>query len=820
MEDDYLYNFLVYDNNKNILYSRYNFNFELYKSINNISNKTKNELWKSFIIQNYSLLLLNAKINDLLLPEFEKQYTLLINKYTNKKDYIIMLQKIHTLPYMVHNTMIHYFTNMTPTIEKFIVTYGVFYNENNNNQFNLMPHAMNEINLIQDFIFIDDDNKIYNKYNFDFEKYSIYFKLFSNKLVIFTDFLLRNSFLILTENVELHSFFKEFFIFNSDKDREKKECENSISVDETSEKGYKNIDFILFQLHNNIIDEDIDLTKKKFLTTYQFERKQITFFKNVNKPDLIKESVAMIVLENSYAGFLLDSCDFKNDGNFLITTTKILKSKNDNNFDALFGTTMFTFKIIGYDMLSGILVGHNNTDKINIKGLKIKITSKIKEFENILIINAKTHIRGVVSNIHYNEEINHALLENGLLPETIVIDSHNYNNIIGSPIIINDDNLNDMCCVSMIIDTIPKITSTQPYMLYNVIDYIISEFKETSKIITAYPKAWLGIKSHYFNMSTEKYDNISYIGGIVIDDFAIGYNNTTKKIIYAHTQSTNTCHDNITNLDGILLNSKIYLRKLPIIIKSITMFNNITGCYEKIYFGKYKNQQSYTFFTYGLFPKFNQKINIEYIYLSHNVWIEDNEYIGGEFEYPSILWNYNVEHVVPMINDISLLLSETTLNNKEYSITLNISKPSFSFSSNKSSLSGPYNNFYLPEYAYYHNQNKFETFSEAIVAAYALKCGGITYEPHCKKFTLRISNSLCHSRMEETSFLIISNNAKHCEIESGFMTKQQLLDKALETSASKCKSITLPCHSKKRHTERNKIHTFFEELYKPKDSKI
>ena len=764
---------------------------------------------------------MNAKKNDIL---FEKQYTFLINKYANKKDYIIMLQKIHTLPYMVHNIMIHYFTNMTPTIEKFILTYGVFYNENNNNQFNLIPYAMNEINLIQDFIFIDNDNKKYNKYNFDFEKYSIYFKLFSNKLVIFTDFLLRNSFLILTENVELHPLFKQFFIFNSDKDEEKNERENSISVDKTSEKCYKNIDFILFQLHNNIIDEDIDITKKKFLTTYQFERKQITFFKNVNKPDLIKESVAIIVLENSsnsYAGFLLDSCDFKNDGNFLITTTKILQDKNDN-FDALFGTTVFNFKIIGYDMLSGILVGRNNTDKINIKGLKINMTSKIKEFENILIVNANTHVRGVVSNINYNEEINHASLENGLLPETIVIDSHNYNNIIGSPIIINNDNLNDLCCVSMIIDTIPKITSTQPYMLYNVIDYIISEFKETSKIITAYPKAWLGIKSHYFNMSTDKYDNVSYIGGIVIDDFAIGYNNTKKKVIYAHTQSTSMCDDKITNLDGILLNSKIYLRKLPIIIKSITMFNNITGCYEKIYFGKYKNQQSYTFFTYGLFPKFNQKINIEYIYLSQNVWIEDNEYIGDDchnkFEYPSILWNYNDEPLVPIINDISLLLSETTLNNKEYSITLNISKPSFS--SNKSSLSGPYNNFYLPEYAYYHKQHKFDTFSEAIVAAYALKCGGITYEPHCKKFTLRISNSLCHSTIEETSFLIISNNVKQCEIEGGFMTKQQLLDKALETSESKCKSITLQSHSKKIHTDRNKIHTFFEELYKPKDPNI
>ena len=136
-------------------------------------------------------------------------------------------------------------------------------------------------------------------------------------------------------------------------------------------------------------------------------------------------------------------------------------------------------------------------------------------------------------------------------------------------------------------------------------------------------------------------------------------------------------------------------------------------------------------------------------------------------------------------------------------------------------MSGPYNNFYLPEYAYYHNQNKFDTFSEAIVAAYALKCGGITYEPHCKKFTLRISNSLCHSTIEETSFLIISNNGKHREIEGGFMTKQQLLDNALETSKSKCKPMPLPSHSKQIHTERNKIHAFFEELYKPaKEAKI
>ena len=44
MEDEYLYNFLVYDENEKLLYSQFNFNFELYKSINLISSENKNYL--------------------------------------------------------------------------------------------------------------------------------------------------------------------------------------------------------------------------------------------------------------------------------------------------------------------------------------------------------------------------------------------------------------------------------------------------------------------------------------------------------------------------------------------------------------------------------------------------------------------------------------------------------------------------------------------------------------------------------------------------------------------------------------------------------
>ena len=819
MEDEYLYNFLVYDENEKLLYSQFNFNFELYKSTNFISSENKNYLWKSFIIQNYILLLLNNKTYNSPFLTFETEYRTLIHKYMNEPEYIMMLQKINTLPYMLHDTMIRYFTNMTPTIETFISTYGFLHNVNVKNQFNVIPYPvneMNDMNLIQIFSFIDSDNKTYNKYNFDFEKYSIYFKIFSNKLVIFTDFLLRNSYLILNENMELHPFFKSFFKTTND------------GIEDTeyvSPDNYKNIDFLLFQLRNDIINEEVTVTKKKFITTYQFERKKISFYKEISKPNLIKESVANILTNSStcYAGFLVDLAEFKNDGNFLITTTKILEDTN-SSFSAIFENKIFKFNIIGYDILTGILVGHN-IEKIHVERLKIKMTTKIKEFENIVIVNATNHIRGVVSNIHYIEEIKCAVLENGLLPEKILIDCHNYNNIIGSPIFVNDDNLNDSCCISMIVETIPNVISCQPYILYNVIDYIISEFKETSKISTFYPKAWLGIKSHYFNMTRDTYDNMPYIGGLVIDDFAVGYNNTTNEVIYSLDPPKQSCttSDKIIKIDGILLNSKIHSHKLPIIIKSITMSN------KKFYFGKYNKQESYTFFTYGLFPKMNQKINIEYLYLSETGWIEDTEYIGGDakdsfvnttstgiyqhkLEYPAFLWNYkiplqNINGPPPtVITDISLLLSETTLNNKEYSISLNISTPSFL--SNKSSLSGPYNNFYLPEYAYYKNQHKFDTFSEAIVAAYALKCSGITYEPNCKKFTLRISNNLCYSTIGEISFLILSNNVK---TEDCFMTKQQLLDKALETSAlHSCSSLCI----NKRYKERNKIHTFFEELYK------
>ena len=77
--------------------------------------------------------------------------------------------------------------------------------------------------------------------------------------------------------------------------------------------------------------------------------------------------------------------------------------------------------------------------------------------------------------------------------------------------------------------------------------------------------------------------SFQYTGGLILEDFILGINNTTKKFIY-NTKSLQ--EDDVTRLEGPLLNSKLYQRfidsgKNPIVLKSITFIQGIKGQYAK-----------------------------------------------------------------------------------------------------------------------------------------------------------------------------------------------------------------------------------------------
>ena len=181
MASDKLFNFLIFENN-NLIYSKYNFDFDLYASNININNtsdtsdtsNTKINIFSDFINRNGSTLDKPTFIK----PEF----------------------KI-------------YFKPITDSIINYIAKYGIFhsiwFNYINQiipldqielNQFDLIEYP--DYYRIQDFVHITYANNGLTKYNFNFELYASDFGLpIINKLFIFTDFIFRN-----------YKFFKRFKI--------------------------------------------------------------------------------------------------------------------------------------------------------------------------------------------------------------------------------------------------------------------------------------------------------------------------------------------------------------------------------------------------------------------------------------------------------------------------------------------------------------------------------------------------------------------------------------------------------------------------------
>ena len=93
-----------------------------------------------------------------------------------------------------------------------------------------------------------------------------------------------------------------------------------------------------------------------------------------------------------------------------------------------------------------------------------------------------------------------------------------------------------------------------------------------------YQRKWLGTKSSYYHPQTShmKYKSLlsfQYTGGLILEDFILGINNTTKQFIY-NTKSLQ--EDDVTRLEGPLLNSKLYQRFIDSGKNPIEIYNIYT----------------------------------------------------------------------------------------------------------------------------------------------------------------------------------------------------------------------------------------------------
>lgn len=662
------YSLLVYDDNKQLIYTKYNFDFEKYKTDFNLLTNNKVDIYENFYKR---------------------------NNYEPSK------------PYIIYDNYKKYFLPITEEIKAYVDKYGVFHrnyltivspNYDNeyiiSKQFDLVEYTEKEVRRIQDYFYSNGTEYTFTKYNFNFDLYEKNFKIYNNKLVKFTDFVLRcyrtSGVILGTTGYGIAEWCKEYFITNINLS-EYLLSSSIYSILEYEEKNFFNIDFQKYINNNADLNNlDIEIAKEHYLRNGQFELRNINLFEyQKTSIEKSREGICTIFLKNKIdsplaTGFLYN---YNDTNKYIITCYHIIKNYRDQRYiHAIFEnnnqSTIAQFKIIGYDITSDIMVAiydhtlnFNIVNNVNIyqypsliinNSYKTKVSEKVSLIGNISYDDNLSFIAGNVMNINYSGGFNIGPSAD-TIPESILIQTYGTPGMSGSPILRGDPlDINILECIGMLLgalkDTNQVMVAIDGYLLDNIVQNIIANWNLFTNILgitdqlridnfvkNGYEKSWLGITNQYNHPILSKVykelSNLSYVGGLLITNFIIGFNVRDEQFVYS---SNDLIDRNVIKFEGPLINSKLYNRfitngNIPIVIKSITFFDSINCAFRKIDIGKFGNQKPYSNYVYGQsyiasyeLPDIyynNLKyefapITIEYFYYDGDTWTLDSEKIG------------------------------------------------------------------------------------------------------------------------------------------------------------------------------------------------
>lgn len=675
--EDIIY-FAGFDSNtKSLLYTKYNFNFELYKNDFNLNFLVtdKKNIFVDFLSRNnFSF---DKPYN--VLPSLQKYFlpiTQEIIDYMNKYGFVI-----HT----------NYINIKDP------ITY-IEYSVLNETQFDMINYDDTQIRFLQDYYW-NVDGRLDTKWNFDFSQYSIDFNIYGSKLLIFTDFVVR---CLALSGVKAGYIgygtvpsFQKYFIQSSN--LKQYIYENGItSIYKNVRKSVDNIDFISYGKINNLdIFKTIDELKTHYYSYGQFERRIIPLIDN-NTTTIINKTSEFVGTIFSDVGigtcFLCKNSINSNGDLYIVTCCHLVKNKIDivyatfENYDEkLLTVNVVTaaFRFTGYDEFTDVYVGYfdkdlaynisHNVDLSLFSPINIDLSYTLKVNEEIFTVGNIGYEHNLVPIYGkvMNPEIKSDFLETKFLenPNVILTNLPICKGYSGAPLLVN--NGSNIICVGMInhyLGNNPVYSgSISGFVLGNIVGNIIAKYTYNAplyindiqglnyQIRNGYNKRWLGVLWNYFHpfISLERHPKLQalrWTGGMVVEDFILGFDYVNKKFITDFNEST---EQNIVKIQTPLTKTKMYSRflfsgKTPIVIKSLLFFSSITSEYKKFYIGKFGNQTSYSNIIYnlsfsGVLPttaitneEFSNKIiglytdiEIEYYYYNGVEWILDTEIISG-----------------------------------------------------------------------------------------------------------------------------------------------------------------------------------------------
>jgi len=663
-------------NSKKLLFTKYNFNFELYKNdfkLDFLVSDKKN-IFVDFLSRNNT--------------SFDKPY----NVVTPLQKYFLPItQKIidymNKFGFVIHTNYINI---------KDPITY-IEYSVLNDTQFDMINYDDTQIRILQDYYW-NVDGRLDTKWNFDFNSYSNDFNIYGSKLLIFTDFVVR---CIALSGVKLGyigystvPLFQKYFIQSND--LKQYIFENGItSIYKNVRKSVNNIDFISYGKLNDLsIFKTFEELKTHYYCYGQFERHIIPLLPNTDK--LINNTSGFIGTVFSDSG--LGTCflcknSINSDGElYLVTCCHLVKNKIDivyatfENYDEnLLTMNVITaaFRFTGYDEFTDVYVGYfdknlaynisHNVDLSLFSPINIDLTYNLKINDDVFTVgnvgysNNLTHVYGkVMTPIIKSDFTETKFLED---PQVILTNLPICKGFSGAPLLVNNNS--NIICVGMINHYFENNQSysgsISGFVLGNIVGNIITKYTNYSNIYlndiqglnyqirNGYNKRWLGVLWSYFHpfLSLNKYpklQSLKWTGGMVVEDFILGFDYVNKKFITDFNDST---EQNIVKISTPLTKTKMYSRflfsgKTPIVIKSLLFFASVTSEYKKFYIGKFGNQVSYSNIIYNLsYSAVNPSttitnevlankivglytdIEIEYYYFNGVEWIQDIETISG-----------------------------------------------------------------------------------------------------------------------------------------------------------------------------------------------
>jgi hypothetical protein len=274
---------------KKLLYSKYNFDFDLYREARNYVGYSKNQMFSDFLKENNVDLTKPFVVKDEL-----KQFFLPINT-----EIQIYFDNYNYLLYGFNNISLNTYVTMETIM---------------NNEFEAIIYDyFTEIPSMCEFLHIDENDKYFSKYNFNFDKYSENFQVYGSKLCVFYDFMIRLRYLSgnvkdVNGIINIPDIFLQYFYLDEDSQSTLKnylETYSVFSVLPDTARNFSNIDYVKYATRYNLNMNTSD-TQKYYIKYGQFQQDIIEIIPPENNVILdVQKSICYVFTKNSIGtGFL------------------------------------------------------------------------------------------------------------------------------------------------------------------------------------------------------------------------------------------------------------------------------------------------------------------------------------------------------------------------------------------------------------------------------------------------------------------------------------------------------------------------------------